>query len=508
VGRMLVGVGSRSGGLPVLNAAREVLGLALCVVAAAALLTTPPVAQLDLLGPINNVLLISAAVVGVATAILGDLAARLSDDHQPVWIAAAVLVYSVIVVPSTTLWSGAGVGDVVVRTARLAGFVAVVVLLVVAIRPPPRLRSWGAWAATGLAAVLTVAASHAATLYPDVLHVVTAPAVLTATALVAWCSVAGVLVLAGYRSNPPLARVGLGLLLVAGAHLYRIYAGLDAFQASLLFDGVRILGLLVVLLGMLQLIVVRVRSVRSERLAQQEQLRIAALRIQRASEEAAERDHELRNALVGLTGVTELLGSTSDDPEQERMRSAALRELARLSAMVEVHDSSHAGDSYDVETVLTDLITVRPARGQRIELDMPSGLRAKGTPAVLTQVVTNLLANCERHAAGAPVHIAAGACGSRIVIEVRDEGSGLPPGQERLVLERGVRSPVTGGSGLGLHVSRRVLAGEGGTLRLLPHQRGHTGCTAIVELPRALDEQRQSNGDPFRSPTPNKTDIT
>jgi two-component system, OmpR family, sensor kinase len=236
---------------------------------------------------------------------------------------------------------------------------------------------------------------------------------------------------------------------------------------------------------MLQLTAIRVRAVRSERLAQQEQLRLAALHMQRASEQAAERDHELRNGLVGLAGVTQLLSSSPDDPEQERLRAAALRELARLSAMIELKRSDRAEDGYEVDSVLIDLITVRPSRDEHIELDAPSGLRARGSPAVLAQVVTNLLANCARHAPGAPVRVTAGACGSKIIVEVRDEGSGLPPGQERLVLERGVRSPVTGGSGLGLHVSQRLLASEGGTLRLLPHERAHTGCTAIVELPRA-----------------------
>jgi two-component system OmpR family sensor kinase len=507
MGPMLMGAGGRSRGLPtIVSAARDLLGLSLCVIAAVALLSAPAVVQLDLGNQIDSVLILSAAVVGVATAILGDTAARLSDNHQPVWIAAAVGVYSIVVVPSTTLWPSSAVGDVVVRTARLAGFVAVVALLVVAIRPPPRLGSWGAWAAAGLSAVLTAAAGHAASRYPDVLQVVTAPAVLTATALVAWCSVAGVLVLAGYRSNPPIARVGLGLLLVAGAHLYRIVAGLDVFEASLLFDGLRILGLLVVLLGMLQLTAVRVRAVRSERLAQQEQLRLAALHMQRASEQAAERDHELRNGLVGLAGVAQLLSSSADSPEHERLRAAALRELARLSEMIELKDSSPARDSYEVDRVLIDLVMVRPSRDQHIELDAPAGLRALGSPAVLAQVVTNLLANCARHAPGAPVRVTAGACGSRIVIEVRDEGAGLPPGQERLVLERGVRNPVTGGSGLGLHVSQRLLASEGGTLRLLPHERARTGCTAIVELPRALDDPAESGEDPRGSPLTDGSD--
>ena len=67
-----------------------------------------------------------------------------------------------------------------------------------------------------------------------------------------------------------------------------------------------------------------------------------------------------------------------------------------------------------------------------------------------------------------------------VVVEVRDEGPGLPahlePGE---VLGRGVRDESAGGSGLGLYISGELLAREGGTLRLDTATEPR-GCVAVV----------------------------
>jgi len=97
--------------------------------------------------------------------------------------------------------------------------------------------------------------------------------------------------------------------------------------------------------------------------------------------------------------------------------------------------------------------------------------------------VTNLLANCARHAPGSPVRLNAYAADERVVVEVHDEGPGLPPGREQEVLERGTTAAATGGSGLGLHVSARLLRERAGDLRVLPRQPHERGFTVRMELP-------------------------
>jgi two-component system OmpR family sensor kinase len=282
--------------------------------------------------------------------------------------------------------------------------------------------------------------------------------------------------------------MGMGFLLVAAAHTHRVTTGREYLETDLIFGELRLLGMLTVLVGTLQLLRGGVQAVRTEKSELQEELQVAAVHMQRAAAKTAERDHELRNGLAGLTGITQLLSDGGGGGEHERLRGAVLRELARLAAMLEEHEGSTNGTigasgGYDVTPVLVDAVMLQQAAGVHVDLSSPPGLLAGGHPDVLAHVVTNLLANCARHAAGARVRVRAQAVGGRVRIEVADDGPGIPPGHESLVLERGVRGPASRGDGLGLCVSRELLEGIGGSLRIVSRGGAGGGCTVVVELP-------------------------
>lgn len=423
--------------------------------------------------------------LGAAATILADISGRLSGDRRMTWISSALALYTLVVVPSMTLWSGEGE---VVQATRLTGLSAATVLLLVAVRPPAQLGTWGAWLAAAGGLATTVAVAHGVAVFPVVL---TVPSMVVPTdglvvaVLVAWCAVAVFLAATEViRGNPAMCRVGSGLLLVACAHIEHVMIGIDTYRLDLAFDAARLLGLLLVLAGALQLVCRAIRVVRTERWRLEEDLRIAVTHVHHVDARAAERDHELRNGLSALSGVTELLTSTDGGPDREWLRSAVLRELVRLAAMVDGAGHPAAEGGYDVGRVVTDAVGLRAVTGARITLDCPHGLRARGSADVLVQVITNLLANCGRHAPGAPVVIRCGPVGERIVIQISDDGPGLPPGFAAMATARGVRSSSTGGEGIGLYICSTLLAGEGGHLRLLPAERGRGGCTAVVELRR------------------------
>jgi signal transduction histidine kinase len=107
-----------------------------------------------------------------------------------------------------------------------------------------------------------------------------------------------------------------------------------------------------------------------------------------------------------------------------------------------------------------------------------------GDPVGLRRLVTNLLDNGETY--GKSAHARAWRDGPMAVIDIDDEGPGLPPGEEARVfepfyrLERS-RSRETGGTGLGLSVARSIARLHGGDVVLT--NRAGKGLRARVTIP-------------------------
>jgi hypothetical protein len=148
-----------------------------------------------------QVLTVAAAGAGAAAAILAGVAARLTGDPRPSWIAAALTLYCLIVLPWATV--AAVELDVVHRASRLVAYLGALVLLILAVRPPRILRAWGGWAlllATGLLALVVLGLPESAAMG----WLVDGP-VLTVAVLSGWGAAAAAFVADGFRrrSRPP-----------------------------------------------------------------------------------------------------------------------------------------------------------------------------------------------------------------------------------------------------------------------------------------------------------------
>ena len=117
-------------------------------------------------------------------------------------------------------------------------------------------------------------------------------------------------------------------------------------------------------------------------------------------------------------------------------------------------------------------------------LDCPPEISARVNGSLLVQALINLLDNaCKYSPAGSTVRLAAGAAEGELVVEVKDEGPGIPAGHLERIFERfyrvdRARSRETGGTGLGLAIVRHIAllhrgraeaeshAGEGSVFRI------------------------------------------
>ena len=488
-----------------------------CVVVVA--VTRPAVVggRVDLDSATSTLTLVAAAV-GSAAAIVALVTGRLTEDPRPSWFGAALLLYGVIVLPLSALVvqdRPAGV----VRLAVLSMLAIGMCILVVALRPPARLGAWGGWALVAVA--LAVGAGMALAGESRFTTLVAGSPLPSVLIQAGWATVALLFVFDGYRRQSRVrSRLGLGMVVLAVSQLYRAVVPAEP-APGLVYPALRILGMAVVLSALLTVALRAVSQMRDDYDKLQETLGDATRLLERATGQAAERDHELRNGLAGLAGAAYLLSRDDGDGEAGQLRDAVLSELGRLRDMLENPvPATGAGDdgadpliderdeellhlgpefeparsgpaaidgagSHRVEPVLRQLVGLRPE--QPITLDVEDGLPVVAAPeAVTRQVVTNLLANCERHARGAAIAVrgrAADAPGF-VAVEVRDSGPGLPGGQEVLVITRGEHDESAGGSGLGLHISAQLAQEHGGGL-VLRTAHEPRGCLAVLTLPVA-----------------------
>jgi two-component system OmpR family sensor kinase len=311
---------------------------------------------------------------------------------------------------------------------------------------------------------------------------VSAPVAVNLAVLLGWCVVSSAVVITGYRTaSPPLWRVGLGFGVVASAHLYRTLAG-PFVAPSALFGALRLFGVFVVMLGMAQLLRRALNTVLTERFDQQEELRLASIHAEHAVRASVEREHELRNGLSGLSGVTRLLMGGADDERTRRARTAAVTELQRLTDLLDSRPNAARAGLYCASEIVEELAALWRMKGMDLEASVPAGLMAVGRPSALAQVLTNLLVNCARHAPGAPVRIVTCERGDRIVVQVRNEGAGLPGGGRT----------STAGDGVGLEICRRLLRDEGGELQVLPGDPRWPGWTVSIFLVAVREPQRDA----------------
>ncbi len=416
-----------------------------------------------------------AAATGAAAVGLGITASRITGNRRASWMVPALALYSVDVVADTALLPSSPVEAVEPGLDLVIDCLLITVLLVAAIRPPASRGAGPAWLAIGLWVFLVpwqgTLADHVGWFTAHLVVLST----LSYAVLVVWLAAAAAAVVAGYRrGEAPLWRLGLGFSVIAVAHLYRQVRPWPTTEPSLVFAAVRLLGVVVILLGMAQLLRRSLSRMLDERFVHQEELRIAALRADGHERRAAEREHELRNGLIGLTGIARLLDAPGGRADDHRARRAAVAELERLTDMVHGRESDPADRIYCAREVVEELSALWRMGGMDVQATVLGDLMAIGRRSVLAQTLSNLLSNCARHAPGAAVRIVGRGDGGRIAMQVRDEPRDGPVG-----------TLSASGQGIGLDLSRRLLQQEGGDLHVLPPDPRRPGFTVIVHLKAA-----------------------
>jgi PAS domain S-box-containing protein len=206
--------------------------------------------------------------------------------------------------------------------------------------------------------------------------------------------------------------------------------------------------------------------------------------------------HEVKNPLAGVKGAVQVLMSrrSANDPEQQVMRDI----VSRIDALNEL-----IGDllvfarprpprlaRIDLRRVLEEAVSMlrRDPLGSTIEVTIEgTEITVDADAELIRATVLNLLINAAQALEGAGrITIALSRQRQSAVIDVRDNGPGIPPEMREQVFEPFVTTKARGG-GLGLPVARRTAELHGGSLTLISPSEGGTVMRLTVPIRPASD---------------------
>lgn len=212
--------------------------------------------------------------------------------------------------------------------------------------------------------------------------------------------------------------------------------------------------------------------------------------------------HEIGNPIAAILGMEDLLLDGGLPPDESRdflvrMKreteriNTILRDLLDFARPEESPESSGRFQPADVRQTIDEVVALaKPQKAFRdvaIEVSAEPGLSVMLPPARLTQVLLNLTMNAgfamsRAQTKDARITLRAKRDGDRIVIEVEDEGPGVPEEMREQIFEPFVTTKDVGeGTGLGLSVCRGLVEAAHGTIEL--DASFESGARFVVTLP-------------------------
>ncbi|KQY47477.1 ATP-binding protein [Cellulomonas sp. Root137] len=190
---------------------------------------------------------------------------------------------------------------------------------------------------------------------------------------------------------------------------------------------------------------------------------------------ASDASHQLRTPLTALSMRLEEIMLATDDPTVGEEARISLEQVERLVRVVDDLLASSrrvAGGTTEAvrlfEVVHQQEEEWQPtfqANGRRLVVDVDRATQVLATPGALAQVIATLVENSLKHGAGTTtVRSRPGGPSGAVVIEVADEGAGVPDDLAPRIFERSVTSGK--GTGLGLALARDLASADGGRLEL------------------------------------------
>lgn len=209
---------------------------------------------------------------------------------------------------------------------------------------------------------------------------------------------------------------------------------------------------------------------------------------------ASNAGHQLRTPLTALSMRLEEIMALAESEEVHEEARISLEQVERLGTVIDdLLAASRRTTSGTTEVIhLDDVLrqqeeewerTFEAAR-RRLDVEYGSGVSILATPGGVAQILATLLENSLKYGAGTTSIRARRSGSTGVVIEVADEGAGVPDDLAPRIFERG----ATGGrgTGLGLALAKDLAEADGGRLSLA-QRRPPVFALVLNAAPKRLD---------------------
>lgn len=206
--------------------------------------------------------------------------------------------------------------------------------------------------------------------------------------------------------------------------------------------------------------------------------------------------HEIKTPLTMIDGAVQSLQAlVTGEPEVDRRHQRIRRAVSRINALVEKtleYDrigldtlSQERRSSVDLTRLTAGLLAGYALPASRLCLTEVGPCPVLGNPGLLEVMLANLVDNALKYSppeTQVAVRVRAG--GPAVVLEVCDQGPGIPPALRPILFDRYVRGADVGdipGTGLGLYLVRRIARWHEGEVECRDPDAG--GACLLVTLP-------------------------
>jgi PAS domain S-box-containing protein len=217
--------------------------------------------------------------------------------------------------------------------------------------------------------------------------------------------------------------------------------------------------------------------------------------------------HELHGPLTMIRGHAQLLEPVLCNEDSAESLEAIVEAVDMMqhviADLVMLVDTNPAERSVtpavptEMEPLLRRTLLSVPSVAARTVVSAEPGITVLGEPVRLRQCLLLLLNNAEKYAPDGTITITTSRLGAHGVIDITDEGPGIPPARRHLALRPYYRLPAAKelpGSGLGLHIAEAMMTAMNGRIELADAPSGGLKVRLWLPLAHAAPAKEHATG--------------